>query len=104
MNGPAISRRTVLGTAAVAGAGAVGAVGLTGFGAAQAATAPALDDTMASDAAWASYLGGLDPVWTKVPTNFYQGAFLGNGGLGTAVYQTGRAKKLTLRLNDSRVR
>src|SRR5262249_18011174 len=38
------------------------------------------------------------------PTTFYQGAFLGNGGLGAAVYQTGSAKRLTWRLGDSRVR
>ncbi|OLB78140.1 MAG: hypothetical protein AUI14_14315 [Actinobacteria bacterium 13_2_20CM_2_71_6] len=40
----------------------------------------------------------------RVPTSFYQGVFLGNGGLGAAVYQTGSAKRLTFRLGDNRVR
>src|SRR5207237_8005005 len=59
---------------------------------------------MTTDAAWASSLGTADLIWNQVPTDFYHGAFLGNGGLGAAVYQTGSAKRLTWRLGDSRVR
>jgi alpha-L-fucosidase 2 len=108
-----ISRRALIGgAAAVSGAAALATPELLGTTTADATTAPAaapaaalvLDDTMVGDAAWSTYLGGLDPVWTKVPTTFYQSAFLGNGGLGVAVYQTGSAKKLTFRLGDSRVR
>src|SRR5881409_3215274 len=96
-----VSRRTILGGAVAAGA-AVGTAGALGAGVGTAhAAAPVLNDTMASDAAWASYLGGLDMVWTHIPTTFYQAPFLGNGGLAAAVYQTGTAKKLTLRLGDS---
>src|SRR3954468_17736681 len=99
---PEISRRALIGGAAAAAAAAP-LVTLTGTDAV-AATAPALDDTMDNDAAGASYLGGLDPVWTRVPTNFYQSAFLGNGGLAASLMQTGSAKRLSLRLGDSRVR
>ena len=57
---------------------------------------------MATSEAWSAYLGGLDPVWASVPTTFYQGPFLGNGGLGAAVYQIG--KRLAFTLGDTRVR
>src|SRR5205823_6910680 len=100
-----LSRRALMGGAA-AGAGAV-ALGASTF-VANAATSPpratGLNDTMTTDAAWSAFLGTSDLVWTRVPTTFYQGAFLGNGGLGAAVYQTGSAKRLTWRLGDSRVR
>ena len=100
-----ISRRALIGgAAAAAGAAPLTAIGVATADAAPAVTAVGLDDTMATDAAWASYLGGLDPVWTRVPTNFYQSAFLGNGGLAAALMQTGSAKRLSLRLGDSRVR
>jgi alpha-L-fucosidase 2 len=99
-----ISRRTLLGTA-LAGAGLTALGGVEAWGQGDAAAAAlALDDTMTSDAAWYDFLGGLDPVWTAVPTSFYQGPFLGNGGLGAAVYQTGTAKRLSWKLGDSRVR
>ena len=95
-----LSRRALLGGAL---ASAAGATALGGY-AAWAATVPVLNDTMASDAAWYDFLGGLDPVWTAVPTDFYQGPFLGNGGLGATVYQTGTARRLSWKLGDSRVR
>ncbi|WP_394846026.1 hypothetical protein LZC95_01005 [Pendulispora brunnea] len=63
-----------------------------------------LQNTMNTDAAWSEYLGGLDPVWASVPTSFYQAPFLGNGGLGASVYQTGTAKRLSFKLGDNRVR
>ncbi len=104
MSGHPISRRAFVG-------GAVGALGAATLGqdvwaagTGAPAAAPALDDTMTTDSAWNAFLGALDPVWTHVPTTFYQGAFLGNGGLAAAVYQTGTAKRLSLRLGDSRVR
>ncbi len=102
-----LSRRALIGGAA----GAVGAAAIAvetlparAGGATVAAAAAGLTDTMTSDAAWAAFLGTADLVWTRVPTTFYQGAFLGNGGLGAAVYQTGSARRLTWRLGDSRVR
>src|SRR5256886_12954578 len=107
MTGTPISRRAVVGGAAgTAGALALGVPALVA--AAQAATTHAttlsLNDTMTTDAAWASFLGTADLVWNRVPTDCYHGAFLGTGGLGAAVYQTGRAKRLAWRLGDSRVR
>src|SRR2546423_15662395 len=103
MTGTPISRRAVVGGAAgTAGALALGVPALVA--AAQAATTLSLNDTMTTDAAWASFLGTADLIWNQVPTDFYHGAFLGNGGLGAAVYQTGSAKRLTWRLGDSRVR
>src|SRR3989440_6725283 len=105
--GAPVYRRAVVGGAAgTAGALALGVPAL--IAAAQAATTHAttvsLNDTMTTDAAWASFLGTADLVWNHVPTDFYHGAFLGNGGLGAAMYQTGSAKRLTWRLGDSRVR
>src|SRR5438067_11809893 len=112
MSDSSLTRRALMGGAA-AGAGAV-ALGASTFIADAATSAPAatpaptaaggLNDTMTTDAAWSAFLGTSDLVWTHVPTTFYQGAFLGNGGLGAAVYQTGSAKRLTWRLGDSRVR
>src|SRR5437763_363795 len=102
MTGTPISRRAVVGGAAGT-AGAL-ALGVPALAAAEAATTLSLNDTMTTDAAWASFLGTADLIWSQVPTDFYHGAFLGNGGLGAAVYQTGSAKRLTWRLGDSRVR
>src|SRR2546430_224117 len=103
MTGTPISRRVLIGSAA--GAAGVAAIGLEVLPAI-AATHPAgsLNDTMTSDSAWASFLGASDLVWNGVPTNFYQGAFLGNGGLAAAVYQTGSAKRHTPRVGDTPAR
>ncbi|MGW8955503.1 glycosyl hydrolase family 95 catalytic domain-containing protein [Streptomyces sp. NPDC055709] len=60
----------------------------------------ALDDTVD----WKKFLGESSMVWATVPTTLYQAPFLGNGGLGAAVYQTGSAKRLDFELGDSRVR
>jgi alpha-L-fucosidase 2 len=110
MSGSPLSRRALIGGAAgVAGAAALAhevwpASAGTSAAAVAVPAAAGLNDTMTSDAAWATFLGTSDMMWTHVPTTFYQGAFLGNGGLGAAVYQTGSAKRLTWRLGDSRVR
>jgi alpha-L-fucosidase 2 len=102
MTGIPLSRRALIGSAA--GTAGAAAIGLEVLSAGTAHAATALNDTMTTDTAWSSFLGQSDLVWTHVPTTFYQGAFLGNGGLGAAVYQTGSAKRLTWRLGDSRVR
>jgi alpha-L-fucosidase 2 len=102
--GTHISRRALIGgTAGAVGAAALGYEALTA-GDAGAATTFALDDTMTTGSAWSSFLGAFDPVWKSVPTTFYQSPFLGNGGLGASVYQTGTAKRLSFKLGDSRVR
>ncbi len=70
-----ITRRTVLG-GALAGI-AVGATGLT----------PAFAETTnCEDVDWAGFLGTADLIWTKMPTTWYQGPFLGNGFLGSGIY------------------
>src|SRR5437773_311622 len=77
--------------------GFVGSVAAAGVAAATARSAPALaaavpsllDDRMASAAAGGSFLGGQDLRWTHVPTNWYDGPFLGNGFLGALVFQPG---------------
>jgi hypothetical protein len=100
MTGTHVSRRALIGgAAAVAGAAPLIAVGAAG-----AATASAIDDQMDTDAAWAALPRRPRPGVDRIPTNFYQSAFTGNGGLGASLFQTGTAKRLSLRLGDSRVR
>jgi alpha-L-fucosidase 2 len=105
MAGSPVSRRAFLGGAA---AGALG-VALpaapalfTAGPAAMAAAAVSLNDRMTGDRAWNDFLGGLDLVWSRVPASFYEGPFLGNGGLGAAGYR--RGTRLSFTLGDSRVR
>jgi hypothetical protein len=38
---------------------------------------------------WEKFLSRQDPVWEKLPTRFDHGAFLGNGMLGTTIFQDG---------------
>src|SRR2546430_7305236 len=80
-----LSRRTFVG-----GVGAAGTVAATGYlGTASAATASLLDDRMASGSAWSSFLSSQDLMWKRIPTNWYDGPFLGNGFLGALLYQPG---------------
>src|SRR4051794_2798673 len=102
MTGIPLSRRALIGSAA--GTAGAAAIGLEVLPAGAATRAAALTDTMTSDSAWSSFLGTSAPIWKHIPPSFYQGAFLGNGGLGAAVYQTGTKKRLTWRLGDTRVR
>jgi alpha-L-fucosidase 2 len=104
MTGTPVSRRALLGGALASAAGVATFGGYAAWAALSTSAVLGLTDTMTSDAAWYAFLGPLDPVWNSVPTSFYQGAFLGNGGLGAAAYQTGTAKRLSWKLGDSRVR
>ena len=36
---------------------------------------------------WSQYLAKHDLVWNKVPKDYFEGAFVGNGILGTIVFQ-----------------
>ena len=63
-----------------------------------------IDDRLAAGTGWRDFLGSLDLVWQSVPTGFYQGPFLGNGGLGASVYQRSGTNRLAFVLGDSRVR
>lgn len=38
---------------------------------------------------WSDFLGRHDPVWTILPKQFDHGAFLGNGLIGTTIFQEG---------------
>src|SRR3712207_3281062 len=49
--------------------------------------APRLRNLMATEHPWATFLAQQDLVWRQVPTRWYDGPFLGNGRLGTMVYQ-----------------
>lgn len=65
---------------------------------------PSAADRLTVDIDWRSFLGCLDLVWQSVPTSFYDGPFLGNGGLGTTVYRRPTHDRLAFTLGDSRVR
>lgn len=103
-DGVGFSRRSFLGTAvAMTGGVLVGGGALAGS-AASAAAGAVIDDRLAAGTGWRDFLGSLDLVWQSVPTGFYQGPFLGNGGLGASVYQRSGANRLAFVLGDSRVR
>lgn len=53
---------------------------------------------------WSSFLAGQDLVWRRMPVDLQEGPFLGNGGLGVAVYRHPERERLTLVFGDSRVR
>ncbi|MDR0338524.1 MAG: hypothetical protein LBI18_15740, partial [Planctomycetaceae bacterium] len=42
-----------------------------------------------SDIDWQAFLSKQDPIWEKLPQKFDHGAFLGNGLLGTTIFQDG---------------
>lgn len=93
-----VKRRTLL-TAAGLG---IGASMLGGEIAYADPRAVVISNGMVKPAAWAEYLANLDLRWGRIPQNFYDGPFLGNGGLGASVYQVNG--KLAFTINDSRVR
>lgn len=109
-------RRTVLGTAL----GGAAAAALPGTAHAEQ-TAPAgesgddglasggegrpwrLRDTMTTDRAWEGFLRGQDLLWTKLPTAWYEGPFLGDGLLGSMVYQEPGAQQIRFTVQHGRV-
>lgn len=53
------------------------------------------------DINWIDFLGRHDPVWEVLPQKFDHGAFLGNGLLGTTIYQENdRALRLAMGRSD----
>jgi alpha-L-fucosidase 2 len=66
-------------------------------------TRPRLDNRMGSDHAWARFLAGQDLVWRRVPRTWYEGPFLGNGFLGSMVYQEPGRNALRLTVHHSQV-
>ncbi len=85
----------------VGGAGAAAAAGY--LATASAATTTLLDDRMTSASAWASFLSNQDLMWKRVPTNWYDGPFLGNGFLGALLYQPGGTGPLQVLLGHTEV-
>ncbi|MFF2040863.1 glycoside hydrolase family 95-like protein [Kitasatospora sp. NPDC058170] len=65
---------------------------------------PELEDRLAAGTGWRDFLGGLDPLWQAVPGSFYDGPFLGNGGLAASVRRPEGETRLRFVLGDSRVR
>ena len=62
-----------------------------------------LRDTMTSDRAWADFLRGQDLLWSRLPTRWYEGPFLGDGLLGSMVYQEPDANRIRFTVQHSRV-
>ncbi|MGW3659856.1 glycosyl hydrolase family 95 catalytic domain-containing protein [Streptomyces sp. NPDC005151] len=97
------TRRAVLGGAL--GALALGALPAMAGAVPAHAAAPRfpLKYRMDTPESWAAFLGDQDLRWGRVPRTFYEGPFLGNGGLGAAVYTEAKGR-LAFTLGDSRVR
>jgi hypothetical protein len=47
----------------------------------------ALDNRMTTDTQWSDFLRGQDLLWRRMPANWMEGPFLGDGRLGTGVYK-----------------
>lgn len=62
-----------------------------------------LRDTMTSDRAWADFLRGQDLLWSRLPTRWYEGPFLGDGLLGSMVYQEPDANRIRFTVQHGRV-
>ncbi|MEU1168644.1 Tat pathway signal sequence domain protein, partial [Streptomyces sp. NPDC005921] len=103
-------RRAVLGTAL--GGAAVAALPTTARAApAEPADAVAaagrrpwtLRDTMTTDGAWDRFLRGQDLLWSRLPTLWYEGPFLGDGLLGSMIYQEPGANQVRFTVQHGRV-
>ncbi|QHA10126.1 Tat pathway signal sequence domain protein [Streptomyces broussonetiae] len=62
-----------------------------------------LRDTMTTDGSWQRFLRGQDLLWTKLPTLWYEGPFLGDGLLGSMVYQEPGANRIRFTVQHGRV-
>ncbi|WEO93555.1 Tat pathway signal sequence domain protein [Streptomyces sp. FXJ1.172] len=62
-----------------------------------------LRDTMTTDSSWQRFLRGQDLLWTKLPTLWYEGPFLGDGLLGSMVYQEPGANRIRFTVQHGRV-
>ncbi len=61
-------------------------------------------DAMADQQSWANYLADHDPVWRRLPDSIEEAPFLGNGGLGMALFRQPSRRAVRLEIGDSRVR
>jgi alpha-L-fucosidase 2 len=105
------SRRSVLRGMA---ASTIGAGGAAAIGESPAPAAPAeaaghdgrgihLDNRLRTDEQWARFLGEQDPVWARMPKTWYEGPFLGNGFLGSIIYQEPGANAIRFTIQHSEV-
>ncbi|MEU9184161.1 Tat pathway signal sequence domain protein [Streptomyces sp. NPDC048484] len=62
-----------------------------------------LRDTMTTDGAWERFLRGQDLLWTKLPTLWYEGPFLGDGQLGSMIYQEPGTNRIRFTVQHGRV-
>lgn len=105
-----VPRRAVLGTAL----GGAAAAALPGTAHAEPHEQPVpsdgegrrpwrLRDTMSTDGAWAGFLRGQDLQWARLPTLWYEGPFLGDGLLGSMIYQEPDTHRIRLTVQHGRV-
>ncbi|MFI0449860.1 glycosyl hydrolase family 95 catalytic domain-containing protein [Actinomadura sp. 6N118] len=90
------SRRGFLG--GVLGGAATGAVPLP-----RAAARRGLRDLMSTDRAWERFLADQDLRWARLPRAWYEGPFLGDGFLGSMVYQEPGRNALRFTIHHSQV-
>lgn len=62
-----------------------------------------LRDTMTTDDAWERFLRGQDLLWTRLPALWHEGPFLGDGLLGSMVYQEPGAHQVRFTVQHGRV-
>ncbi|MEU5322320.1 Tat pathway signal sequence domain protein [Streptomyces sp. NPDC021056] len=62
-----------------------------------------LRDTMTTDRAWEGFLRGQDLLWSRLPTLWHEGPFLGDGLLGTMVYQEPNTQHIRFTVQHGRV-
>ncbi|MFI1032558.1 glycosyl hydrolase family 95 catalytic domain-containing protein [Streptomyces sp. NPDC020951] len=105
-NPSGLPRRAVIGTAL--GGAAVAA--LPGTAEAAAATGTAHDrrpwklrDSMTSDQSWNRFLRDQDLLWSTLPTRWYEGPFLGDGLLGSMIYQEPGVHQIRFTVQHGRV-
>ncbi|GAA2589496.1 hypothetical protein GCM10010304_37210 [Streptomyces roseoviolaceus] len=107
-----VARRAVLGTA-LSGAAAAALPG-TAHAEEPGRTVPSaadeggsrpwrLRDTMTTDGAWETFLRGQDLLWTRLPTRWYEGPFLGDGLLGSMIYREPEANHIRFTVQHGRV-
>ncbi|MEU1518726.1 glycoside hydrolase family 95-like protein [Streptomyces sp. NPDC005811] len=98
----AVPRRTLIGTAL--GGAAAAALPAPAQAAPGAAGRPwRLHDTMTTGRAWAEFLRHQDLLWTRLPTRWYEGPFLGDGLLGSMVYQEPGENRIRFTVQHGRV-
>ncbi|MFJ8143150.1 glycosyl hydrolase family 95 catalytic domain-containing protein [Streptomyces sp. NPDC096013] len=62
-----------------------------------------LRDTMSGDGAWEGFLRRQDLLWSRLPTLWYEGPFLGDGLLGSMVYQEPGTNQVRFTVQHGRV-